>query len=199
MLTHAAGLVLCGVAAGLLLWRGILEGASMAYTLGVAVFGLSLVLLYGASTFYHHARNPKLRRRLRVLDHSSVYLLIAGTYTPFMLIFLQGPWGWSLLAAVWVLAGAGLTLKYFCTGRFEALSVALSLTMGWLCLLAVKPMIASMPIGCFGLVVAGGLSYTFGVVFYLLDSHRWFHTVWHLLVLCGSSSHIAALALYGIR
>lgn len=199
VLTHAAGLVLTGAAATLLLCRGLLAGASTAYTVGTAVFALTLLLLYGASTFYHYARDPDLRRRLRVLDHSSVYLLIAGTYTPFMLIFLQGPWGWSLLAAVWTLAGAGLILKYFCTGRFEAVSVTLSLTMGWLCLLAVRPMIASMPMPCFALIVAGGLSYTLGVVFYLLDSHRWFHTIWHMLVLGGSSSHIVALGMYGIR
>lgn len=198
VLTHGAGLVFSVVALLLLAWRCIVTQAPPSRLLGVTVYGLSLVLLYGASTFYHMARRPDLRRALRVADHACVYVLIAGSYTPFMLSFLWGPWGWGLLGAVWTMAAAGVVLKLFCTGRYEAPALTLSLSMGWLCLIALGPLLERMPPGCFALLLAGGVFYTVGIVFYVLDRYRWFHTVWHLFVLAGSASHVLAVARYAI-
>lgn len=199
VVTHGMGLVLSTFAAGALIWwQWTSPGATTAHLVGSIVYGVTLVILYAVSTLYHAARRPHVKRALRVADHSCVYLLIAGTYTPFMLTFLWGPVGWAILAAVWVMALAGITLKLFCTGRYPCLSNGLCLAMGWLCLVGIGPLLERMPPGCFAWLLAGGIFYTVGVVFYVLDQYRWFHTIWHFFVLAGSFSQFIALARYGV-
>ncbi len=162
----------------------------------VAAFGLSLVGLYTASTLYHLARRPAVKHRLRVLDHAAIYLLIAGSYTPFTLISLGGRWGWVLFAAVWTMAVAGVGFKLRFTGRFDRLSTALYLAMGWLVILAARPMATALPTGALALLVAGGLAYSLGVIFYRLHRLPYSHAVWHLFVLAGSLCHLAAVLRY---
>ena len=132
---------------------------------------------------------PETKRIMRVVDHASIYLLIAGTYTPFTLVTLEGAWGWSLFGVVWGLAIAGIIFKLFFTGRFDRLSVAIYVAMGWCGLVAIKPMMAALPTLGLWLLVAGGLAYTGGVIFYLLERMRYHHAIWHLFVMAGTTLH----------
>jgi len=159
----------------------------------VSVYGTTLVLLYLASALYHGPRSPRRKERLRVLDHAAIFLLIAGTYTPFALVTLRGPWGWSLFGIVWGLALAGVLLEVCSPGRFPVLSLSLYLGMGWLVVIAGKPLLAALPRGGMAWLVAGGLAYTLGVAFYLWRALPFHHAVWHLFVLAGS-----ALQFFGI-
>ena len=133
---------------------------------GAIVFGACLLLLYLASTLYHAIQHPVLKGRLQVFDHCAIYLLIAGTYTPYTLVGLRGPWGWTLFAAIWTLALAGVVFKLFHTGRFERLSTLLYIAMGWLVLIAIRPLLAALDGWTLGWLLAGGLCYTLGTVFY---------------------------------
>jgi hemolysin III len=161
----------------------------------VSIFGATLVLLYLASTLYHSARDPRTRARLKVLDHAAIYLLIAGTYTPFALGALRGGWGWSLFGITWGLAVAGVLFKLYFTGRFRLASTLIYIGMGWLGLVAAVPLVASLsPMTLFWLV-AGGLAYTAGTPFYQAGRFRYAHTVWHGFVLAGSVCHVVAVAL----
>lgn len=158
-----------------------------------AIFGATLVLLYTASTVYHSFRDEALKRLLRKFDHASIFLLIAGTYTPFLLVNLRGPWGWSLFGVIWGLAMAGVTMKFWFTGRFRTISTLLYLAMGWLIVIATRPMLAAVaPMGLW-LLLAGGLCYSAGTVFYLWKRLRYHHAVWHLFVLGGSACHFGAV------
>lgn len=161
---------------------------------GAAIFGASLVLLYGASTLYHSFPHSSRHRLLRLIDHSAIYLLIAGSYTPFALGPLRGRWGWSLLAAVWSMAAVGIVLKSTRGVARPALSTSLYIAMGWLAVVAVRPLITHVgPAGVWWLL-AGGLCYTGGVVFYATDKRvRYGHAVWHLFVLAGSTCHFFAV------
>lgn len=161
---------------------------------GAIVFGLCLLLLYLASTLYHAFRHPATKARMKVLDHCAIYLLIAGTYTPFTLIALRGPWGWGLFAAVWTLALAGVVFKLFFTGRFRLLSTALYVAMGWIVLVALRPLLAAVDGWTFGWLLAGGVLYTLGTVFYHRPSLPYSHAVWHLFVVAGSVCHYIAVA-----
>ncbi|GAC1649428.1 MAG: hemolysin III family protein [Gemmatimonadaceae bacterium] len=162
--------------------------------IGGAVFGATLVLLYGASTLYHALPPSRAKRIFRVLDHAAIYLLIAGTYTPFAVGALRGPWGWSLLASVWALAIAGITLKAMRGFRYPRLSMVLYLLMGWLAIIAVRPLIASVGLPGFAWLVAGGACYTGGVFFFTQDHRlRYGHMVWHLFVAAGSVCHFFAV------
>jgi hemolysin III len=161
-----------------------------------AVFGGSLVFLYGTSTLYHSVRTPRAKWILRVLDHVAIFLLIAGTYTPFTVMLMRTGWGWTLLALVWGLALAGLLFKLFSRHRFHPAATSLYLVMGWLGILFADPMSAALPSGAILLIVAGGLAYTVGVVFYGWHSLRYSHAIWHVFVLVGSICHYAAVALY---
>jgi hemolysin III len=169
---------------------------SVAHLAGFSVYGVALVLTYAASTLYHNARHPRWRRLFRILDHAAIYLLIAGTYTPVVLAYLAGFWGWMLLGAVWVLAVVGVVFKLFFTGRHERLALALYLGMGWLALVAVRPLLVAAPLPAVLLLVAGGLFYTAGVVFYRWERLPYHHAVWHLFVLGGSVCHFIAVAAY---
>jgi len=163
---------------------------------GVSIFGASLIVLYAASTLYHAIRAPRAKRALRVLDHGAIYLVIAGSYTPFTLGVLRGPWGWSLLVAIWVLAIAGIALKAGLGFRYPRLSTALYLLMGWLVVLAIRPLLALMSTAGLLWLLAGGLCYTFGVVFYAWERLRYSHFVWHLFVFTGSVCHFFAILWY---
>jgi hemolysin III len=161
-----------------------------------AVYGVTLILLYLASTLYHSVPNPRAKRILRMVDHSAIYLLIAGTYTPFTLISLRGPWGWTLFGLVWGLAILGITLKVTAMGRFRGLSLALYLGMGWLALVALGPLVQAIGRGGLILLTLGGVAYTSGVVFYVWRRLPYHHAVWHAFVLAGSVLHFFAVLLY---
>jgi len=166
---------------------------------GNAVFGVSLVALYSTSTLYHAIPHDRAKRALRFCDHAAIYLLIAGTYTPFSLGVLRGGWGWSLLAVVWALAAAGIVFKAFSGIRFGKLSTAVYLLMGWLCVVAIRPMLTHIPPAGLAWMVAGGLFYSCGVVFYAWKGLRFSHAVWHVFVLLGSVCHYFAILLHVAR
>ena len=163
-----------------------------------AVFGTTLILLYVASTLYHSVPILRAKRVLRVLDHSAIYLLIAGTYTPFTLVTLRGPWGWTLFAVVWLAAVAGVIFKSVALGRARILSVVLYVLMGWCVVFAFEPLSTSLAPGGLTLLFAGGLAYTLGLVFYAWQRMRYHHFLWHLFVMLGSILHYFAVLLYVI-
>ncbi|HEU0013804.1 MAG TPA: hemolysin III family protein [Longimicrobium sp.] len=192
-LTHGAGVVASVVGAAVLIVVAARRGGTMD-VVTTAVFGATLVLLYTASTLYHAVRSPRLKTRLKVFDHCAIYLLIAGTYTPFTLLGLRGGWGWSLFGVAWGLAAAGVVFKLFFTGRFPRLSTAIYIGMGWMVVIAIVPMLDRLSGATLAWLVAGGLAYTAGTAFY--HNHRipYAHAVWHLFVLAGSVCHYAAVA-----
>jgi hemolysin III len=163
-----------------------------------AIYGATLVILYASSTLYHSLslRSERLRHVLRILDHSSIYLLIAGTYTPFMLVTLRGGWGWSLFGVIWGMTLAGILFKVFFVNRFEVVSTLLYLLMGWLVIVALKPLLATVPMGGLLWLLAGGLAYSVGVVFFAWERLPYNHAIWHLFVLAGSVFHFLAIFLY---
>lgn len=163
---------------------------------GAALFGGALVLMYAASTAYHHAKSPSLKLKLRAVDHAAIYLLIAGTYSPFMLVMFRDSFGLPLFIGLWVLAAAGVVFKIFATGRFEKTSVAIYLFMGWVILIVAKPVFLAMESGGLFLLVAGGIAYTVGVLFYRWHSLPHHHTIWHLFVMAGSAFHYFAVLFY---
>jgi hemolysin III len=160
---------------------------------GTVVFVAALLLMYAVSTVYHALPASRGKRIMRLLDHSAIYLLIAGTYTPFTLGALRGRLGWLLFGIIWTLAIAGVAFKYAVGFRFRRLSTALYVLMGWVCLVAIRPLVAAVPTGVLAWLVAGGLLYSGGVVFYAAHRLRYAHTVWHLFVLAGSACHFMAV------
>jgi hemolysin III len=194
-LTHAVGLALSLSAVPLLIVLASLRGTAW-HIVGVSVYGATLITLYAASTIYHACRSQRLRNVFRVLDHSSIYLLIAGTYTPFALVNLRGPWGWTLLGLVWGIAIFGVTWKIVAASRFPAVSMASYIVMGWLVVIAIKPLVASVHLGGLLWLLAGGLAYTLGTVFYGLKRLPYHHAVWHVMVIVGSVCHFFAVVKY---
>ncbi len=193
--THGLGIVLSIVGLTVLVARAALYGNAWHIT-AVSIFGATLVLMYTASTLYHSIPLPRAKRVLRVVDHSLIYFLIAGTYTPFTLITLNGVWGWSLFAFTWGLAVAGVDFKIFATGRFEKLSLAIYLGMGWCAIAAIQPLLRNLDPGGIALMIAGGITYSGGVAFYTRTQLRYHHAIWHLFVLAGSILHFFAVLLY---
>lgn len=192
-LTHAGGVALALAALAVLVTLGSLRGNAR-QIVSYSIYGVTLVLLYAASTAYHGVDVPRAKRLLRILDHVAIYLLIAGTYTPFTLITLRGAWGWSLFGIVWALAATGVVFKLFFTGRFPKASVAMYLSMGWLALVAVRQLFAHLPPSGLALLFAGGLCYTIGVLFFAFDTKwRFNHAIWHVFVLAGSVCHFFAV------
>jgi hemolysin III len=161
-----------------------------------AIYGATLVLFYVISTLYHSVRRPRLRYVFRILDHASIFLIIAGTYTPFTLVSLQGVWGWSLFGVVWGLAFAGVGFKVVMTARFRILGPLLYLAMGWLIVLAYEPLVAAVPGAGIDWLIAGGLFYSLGLIFYAWDRLPYNHAVWHVFVLAGSACHYVAIYRY---
>lgn len=157
------------------------------------VFGASLVTLHLASTLYHAASDPVRRARLKVFDHCAIYVLIAGTYTPFTLVALRGQVGWSLFIAIWTLALLGIVFKLFSTGRLRLLSTGIYVAMGWLVLLAIKPVMAALDAWSLGWLLAGGIAYTGGTLFYHRPGMRHSHAIWHGCVIAGSACHYVAV------
>lgn len=172
------------------------EVGDILHLVSFSIFGASLILLYAASTFYHSAKSPRIRYRLNILDHASIYILIAGTYTPFALVTLNGTVGWSIFGIVWVLALTGVILKLFYTGRFNILSTVMYVVMGWIIVFAIKPLINNLDLPGFLWLIAGGLSYTVGAVFFLVDKLKFNHAIFHLFVLLGSFSHFISIYFY---
>lgn len=195
--THGLGMVLSIVA---LVGMILSSLDSPVEIVSASIFGGSLVLLYGSSTLYHAFTGIRVKRILQTLDHVCIYLLIAGSYTPVTLISLKGPWGWTLLAIVWSLALAGVVIKTLLPGRKDHwISTALYLAMGWIVVIAIGPLVRALPPAGFAWLVAGGISYTFGVVFFVWRKLRYHHAIWHLFVLGGSACHVAAIWLYVFR
>ena len=193
-LTHGVGVALAVACALTLVTIAALRGDAFD-VVGTAVFGATLILLYVASTAYHSARDALLRARLRVLDHCAIYLLIAGSYTPFALGALRGGWGWSLFAVTWTLALLGIAFKLRYTGRFSLISTAVYIGMGWIAVVAIVPLARSLSLPALLWLVAGGIVYTTGAPFYQWARFRYAHAVWHLFVLGGSICHGIAVAL----
>jgi hemolysin III len=198
ILTHGLGAALALAAGAVLVVLAAMHGDGWQLA-GAVAFAISMLLLYLASTLYHAARDPVARARMKVVDHCAIYLLIAGTYTPFTLVALRGPLGWKLFAAIWALALAGVAFKLFYTGRFRLLSTAIYVAMGWLVVLALKPVLAALDDWTFGWLLAGGVSYTLGTVFYHRPSLRYSHAIWHLFVVAGSVCHYVAVFAQVVR
>jgi hemolysin III len=194
-LTHGFGLALSVVGLVTLLALALTRGEALHVVSG-GVYGASLVTLYSASTLYHAARTPRLKSLMRLFDHCCIYLLIAGTYTPFTLVTLRGGWGWTLFVVVWGIALAGILARVMFGERFRVAAVASYVMMGWLAVVAVKPILALVPAGAILLIVAGGLSYTAGVFFFACKRVPHNHAIWHLFVLAGSVCHYLAVVLY---
>lgn len=195
--THGLGVLLAIAGLTIIVARAALYGTEL-HIISAAIFGSTLVLMYAASTLYHSIPIPAAKKVLRAVDHSSIYLLIAGSYTPFTLVTLEGPWGWAVFGLVWTLALAGVIFKIFATGRFEKLSLAIYLAMGWCIVIAIKPLIQSLPTGGLLLLFAGGLAYSGGVAFYIWERLRYHHAIWHVFVLAGSVLHYFAILLFVI-
>ena len=191
-LTHACGIAL-SLAGGVALMAIALAHGDAWVVTSAAIFGASLVLLYTTSTLYHSVPGAGRKILLRKFDHAAIFLLIAGTYTPFLLVSLRGVWGWSLLVVIWTLAVAGVALKFRFAGRFRVVSTLIYLAMGWMVLLATKPLLVAVAPAGLWLLFAGGLCYTLGSVFYLWKRLPYHHAIWHLFVLAGSACHWASI------
>jgi hemolysin III len=191
-LTHGIGAVVALAAGAVLVTLASIYGDRWA-VIGASVYGASLLLLYLASTLYHAVSHEPTKARLKVFDHCMIYVLIAGTYTPFTLTSLRGPWGWTLFGLIWGLAIAGIIFKLYYTGRFRWLSTGIYLAMGWLVIIAIEPLMKSLPQGAFAWLMAGGIAYTLGTVFYMSRRLPYAHAIWHAFVLAGSVCHFAAV------
>lgn len=193
-ITHGIGAALA-VVGGIYLIAASTHG-TIWQLVGCSVFAVTLVLVYLCSTLYHSLVRTRARHVFQVLDHAAIYLLIAGTYTPFTLVSLRGPVGWTLFGVVWGLAAAGVIFKSFAVDRYQVASALVYLFQGWFVVVAARPLVEA--IGWRGIMWlgAGGLSYTLGIVFFALDRRRYFHAAWHLFVLAGSAAHYFAILFY---
>ena len=193
--SHAIGLLL-SIAALIALLRHVIPMGDARLTISHGIFGLSLIFLYGTSTVYHRSKDPARRRRLRILDHASIYILIAGTYTPFTLITLNSLTGWMIFGTSWGMAFVGIILKIFFTGKYRRLSTLMYVFMGWLIVFAIGPLIDKLPQAGLTWLVAGGLAYTLGAAIYSIKKIRFNHAIFHVFVLLGSSCHFMAVYFY---
>lgn len=192
-LSHAIGLLAALIATPFLIVRAVSLG-DPAFIVGVSVFSAAMIILYFCSTLYHLMPAGRAKRVCKIVDHSAIYLLIAGTYTPFTLGALSGPWGWTLFGIIWGLAALGIVLKAFSRLSHPVWSTGLYLLMGWLVLVALHPLSSAVPTAGMLWLAAGGLSYSLGVVFFVLDAKIYFsHFVWHLFVLGGTLCHFVAI------
>jgi hemolysin III len=196
-ITHAMGLVLSVAGAAVLITYASLRGSAW-HIVGCSVYAASLVLLYSSSTLYHTFTGRRARQVFHIFDHSAIFLLIAGTYTPFTLVTLRGACGWTLFGALWGLALCGILIKLVAIGRFPALSVSVYVLMGWLGVIGIKPLLAALSLRGLLWLLAGGIFYTAGVAFYGAKKMPYSHAVWHLFVMCGSACHYFAVLFYVI-
>jgi hemolysin III len=191
-ITHGLGAVAALAGGVMLVSLAALYGDAW-QLVGAAVYAVSLVLLFTASTLYHSIHHHEIKRKLKTFDHCAIFLLIAGTYTPFTLVALRGGWGWSLFGVIWALAVAGVVFKLFFTGRFERTSLTIYIAMGWLVVFAAVPLVRALPASTLLLLLAGGLAYTLGTIFYASKRIPYAHAIWHVFVLLGSVCHFAAV------
>ncbi len=196
-LTHGFGLVLALVGAPVLILTAV-ASRDVWRIVAVSIYAATLVMLYGASTLYHSTRSAEWKEICQRIDHAAIYLLIAGTYTPFTLISLRGAWGWSLFSVVWALAIFGVILKSAFGARLPSLSTWVYLLMGWMIVIALRPLSQHVAPAGMRWLALGGLLYTGGVVFYVWERIRFSHAVWHLFVLGGSMAHFAAVLWYAL-
>jgi hemolysin III len=193
-ITHGVGAALALVGAAYLIVVSTRGSAWL--VVSCAIYGATLFLIYLCSTLYHSLVRTRARHVFHVLDHSAIYLLIAGTYTPFMLVSMRGAAGWTLLAVVWTLAIAGVVFKSLAIGRFPAASATVYVLMGWCVVFALRPLLHAISWHGMAWLAAGGLAYTLGIVFFANDRLRFFHALWHVFVLAGSVAHYVAVLLY---
>ena len=193
--THGIGLALSVTGFAVLVVLAVLRGGAR-HIVSCSVYGSTLVCLYAASTLYHIVRSSRLKRVLKVLDHSAIYLLIAGTYTPFSLVILRGGWGWTLFGLVWGLSVLGVLFKVWFVDRFQIASTTVYLAMGWLVVIALKPLLVLVPSGGLLWLLAGGVLYTVGVGFFAWRKLPYNHAIWHVFVLAGSACHYFAVLYY---
>ena len=194
-LTHGLGLGLGIVALVILVVTAARSGSPMR-TVAASIYGSMLVLLYAASTLYHALPHGRAKRVFSILDHAGIFLLIAGTYTPFTLVTLRGPWGWSLFGVIWGCAVLGVVIEAVWMGRVRKQQLVLYLLMGWAVLVAIKPLVGSLPPGGLILLFGGGLFYSGGVGFYVWRGFKYHHAIWHVFVLAGSAMHVFAVLFY---
>ncbi len=190
--THAVGVILSVIALTLMVVLASIGGDPWRIV-SVGIFGATLMAVYVSSTLYHAIPHPKAKRVMRIFDHCAIYLLIAGTYTPFLLVSMRGPIGWSLFGVLWGLAAAGCLLKVLCMERWETLSVVLYVAMGWAVIATIKPALAMVPPAALALMAVGGVAYTAGIIFYAWQRLPYHHAIWHLFVLAGSITHFVAI------
>lgn len=195
-MTHLVGTVLSVAGLATLVTMGALAGDPYK-VVSFAVYGAMLFVLYAISTLYHSVRNPRLKATLQKCDHSAIYLLIAGSYTPFTLVTLRGPWGWSLFGVSWGLAALGIVQELTLGRRTRSVSMVLYVLMGWLALVAIRPLVEALPPAGTAWLVAGGIIYSVGIYFFINDERiRHGHGIWHLFVLAGSLCQFVSVARY---
>ena len=190
--THGVGAALSVAGLVLLITRAVDSGDPWRVA-SFTIFGVTMVLLYVVSTLYHSLSFTRLRQLFKVLDHSFIYVLIAGTYTPFMLVHMRGPWGWSMFGTLWALAIAGVVFKVLHADRFRRVSTVLYLAMGWLGVVAAKPLLEAVPPAALVWLLAGGATYSLGTLFYAWRGQPYHHAIWHLFVLAGTGCHFVAV------
>jgi len=195
VLSHGIGFLLSILALVILVISASLSG-DVWHIVSFSIYGFSLVMLYLASTLFHSSKDLKRRKRLNVFDHASIYILIAGTYTPYLLVTLRGPWGWSLFGIVWGFAILGVILKLFFTGRFRLLSSIAYVALGWIIIIAIKPLIQNLDSGGLFWLFAGGVAYTIGALLYMLKNMPYNHATFHIFVLIGSACHFISIYSY---
>jgi hemolysin III len=193
--THALGFMLSIVAFVLLVTHANLHG-DVWHIVSFSIFGASLMILYAASTFYHSAKKPELRNRLKILDHASIYILIAGTYTPFTLVTLKGTIGWVIFGTSWGSALTGIILKFFFTGKYNLISTIMYVLMGWVIVFAIKPLINNLPLEGLLWLLAGGIFYTIGAILYSIKKIKFNHAIFHMFVLNGSFCQFMSVFFY---
>ena len=197
VITHGIGLILSIPAVVLLIVYASIDG-TVWHIASSCIYGSTLIVLYLASTTYHGSKKPELRKKLNVFDHSAIYLLIAGTYTPFLLVTLHGSWGWSLFGVVWGFAFIGILMKIFFSSRYKIISALAYVAMGWIIIIAIKPLINNLDPSGLKWLIAGGLSYTIGAALYVIKKIPYNHAIFHVFVLGGSFAHWMAIFFYVI-
>ena len=193
--SHGVGFLAAAVATPWLIVAAVDKGTA-ANVVGVSVFAATMMLMYLTSTLYHALPHPRAKKVFRILDHNAIYLLIAGTYTPIVLGVLYGAWGWTLFGLVWGLALAGIILKSISGAKYHGVALGIYVAMGWLVLIAVKPLVQAMPAAGVAWLVAGGLCYTGGIWFYRHKEMPYSHMIWHLFVIAGTVCHFIAIIAY---
>ena len=193
--SHFAGIILSLIGTVILMIKGI-HLQSVIHIASYALYGISMLVLFSASTLYHSATEPERRKKLNIFDHAAIYFLIAGTYTPFTLLGLQGAWGWTIFGIAWGIGLAGIILKLFFTGRYNLLSTISYVAMGWIIVIALKPLIERFPFEGLMWLAAGGLFYTVGAVLYMFKKIPYNHAIFHFFVLAGAIAHYLGVLFY---